>query len=367
MKNKQILNQKISKITRLMSYDRSRTLMEQEISLSNIDKNILRAIADATTGLGTNTNKLVRTLEQIKSLNQFKTINSNMSDFTEYSTIEQMLQGEMGIGDYKTMLSIENILNKIGVGVSFRKTSVGNVDENSIKITIGIKKEDDLVSQKKQEFYRKWPCLDDDSYEFINIHIKDMGQSTTQKVFFIFKLDGKFYAVTENTGDIKTSSDGKTWGNVIGQINCEEGNPNYDELTEAVYIKSGNQKVVLGSQDNKKDNDTNQSKVEDNTKKNNTSTDITNTDITNTDEIIKTISAGNLLIKKNNQNNAIPKIKTKLKEKLDKEFDGLGIDINSNTYDDKTVGIVAYYQAKNGLKVDGIIGKETINSLFKKQ
>ena len=67
-------------------------------------------------------------------------------------------------------------------------------------------------------------------------------------------------------------------------------------------------------------------------------------------------------IRKGNRSEVVRIIKSFLQEKMPNHFTELGLEVN-DVYDPKTVGLIAYYQAKNGLKVDGITGPETMRSL----
>jgi predicted metallopeptidase len=80
---------------------------------------------------------MIRTLDDIKNLdNTIKNKNSKSTNYSNYSSIEKILQEVLGISDYYTAKRIANRLNSIkGVKMEFQKYGSQSVRGNSIKIT----------------------------------------------------------------------------------------------------------------------------------------------------------------------------------------------------------------------------------------
>jgi hypothetical protein len=76
-------------------------------------------------------------LNKIRDLATLKLVNDNMSFYTEYGSLQDMFQGEYGIGNYGDMEEAAKVLRKLGAEVSYRvnNTNTG-VKSASINVVV---------------------------------------------------------------------------------------------------------------------------------------------------------------------------------------------------------------------------------------
>lgn len=142
-------NEALKRALLLMNYDMKKTLSEnvesrqsihEQVELSDDEVDIIQGIDVATKGMRTDVGKLKQLFKKIKDIQMFDRIDQSMNDYTAYSSIEEMLDGEMGTGNYADMQEIRRDLSKIGVDVRFKSASLAGV-------TTGVK---DITVRKKQ-------------------------------------------------------------------------------------------------------------------------------------------------------------------------------------------------------------------------
>jgi len=142
-------NEALKRALLLMNYDLKKTLSEnvesrqsihEQVELSDDEVNIIQKIDTATKGMGTDVSELKQIFKKITNIQMFDRIDQSMNDYTAYSSIAEMLDGEMGTGNYQDMQEIRRDLSKIGFDVRFKSASLGGV-------TTGVK---DISITKKQ-------------------------------------------------------------------------------------------------------------------------------------------------------------------------------------------------------------------------
>lgn len=195
----------------------------------------------------------------------------------------------------------------------------------------------------KQDFYDKLPCLKDE--EFVGI---EKGKNTNRN-YFKFKKAGLTYAVDYVDLILYVLNNNK-WDKK-GSATCQESKENSGpQLNEGIgYVDSEQNKIVeipdSPTQPQDTENKTQQGKQNTPQKQ----------------------EGSKKLLRRGVKDDEVLGVKARLKKELPNIVDELGIDVNNNTYDGDTVAAVAYFQAKNNLKVDGIVGPETRGALSKIQ
>lgn len=139
----------------VMNYSLEKTLSENKKTLSEQtamtdqeieDRRIGNLISNASYGMGTNENQLIKAFGQIKDLAQYNRIENNYKKYNQekgggyYQSLSHLLQGEMGEDDLETVNTIKGILAKIGVDLTFGKSIDDSTNEviiipSSIKLT----------------------------------------------------------------------------------------------------------------------------------------------------------------------------------------------------------------------------------------
>jgi hypothetical protein len=192
----------------------------------------------------------------------------------------------------------------------------------------------------KDEFYKKFPCSNTPEYENPSFIVSN------GKKFMKFKNNGKSYAVRYDDG-LVFMWDGKTYTKTEVYAKCEgssTGGQSNSGLNEE-FAK------LPGQDDQPQDNQQqdNQQQTNQNTQQQQTGQQ----------------KGGQKLLKKGVKDDEVLSVKQKINKALPNVIQDLGINVSDNTYDPKTVAAVAYFQAKNNLKVDGIVGPETRGALSK--
>ena len=142
-------NEALKRALLLMNYNMKKTLSEnvesrqsihEGVELSDDEVDIIQGIDVATKGMGTDVGKLKQLFKKIKNIQMYDKIDQSMNDYTAYSSIAEMLDGEMGTANYDDMQEIRRDLSKIGLDVRFKSASLAGV-------TTGVK---DITITKKQ-------------------------------------------------------------------------------------------------------------------------------------------------------------------------------------------------------------------------
>ena len=112
-------NEALKRALLLMNYDMKKTLSEnvesrqsihEQVELSDDEVDIIQGFDVATKGMGTDVGKLKQLFKKIKNIQMFDRIDQAMNDYTDYSSIAEMLDGEMGTGNYADMQEIRRDL-----------------------------------------------------------------------------------------------------------------------------------------------------------------------------------------------------------------------------------------------------------------
>ena len=142
-------NDALKRALLLINYDLKKTLSEnvesrqsihEQVELSDDEVNIIQKIDTATKPAGTDVSELKQIFKKITNIQMFDRIDQSMNDYTAYSSIAEMLDGEMGTGNYQDMQEIRRDLSKIGLDVKFKSASLAGM-------TTGVK---DITITKKQ-------------------------------------------------------------------------------------------------------------------------------------------------------------------------------------------------------------------------
>jgi hypothetical protein len=196
-------------------------------------------------------------------------------------------------------------------------------------------------NQNFKEFFDKWPCLNYQGYTDKEIQTKDNNKYFTFKngnVLYAIKLsDGKMYKKIED-GDYETT-------NTIAK--CPDKLAGLDEQLSPQSFDKGFSKTLPVS-------DKGFSLNTSNVKTDKKVSDSTSASSKNTQNIFK----------KGMKGENIQKIKQQIADLVGGDIRrNLKVNLENDLYDDKMTAMVAYFQAINDIKVDGIVGPETLSKM----
>jgi len=182
----------------------------------------------------------------------------------------------------------------------------------------------------QNEFYQKFPCAKTPDYESPSFLVSN------GKKFMKFKNNGKSYAIRFDDG-LVFMWDGTTYKPTETIAKCpSNSDEGLNEQFETLPGQSGEQQ----------NNQNNQQQVNQSNPR---------------------LSSGGNLLKRGSKGDEVVGIKMRLNKVLPNVIQDLEINTSDDNYNGKTVAAVAYFQAKNNLKVDGIVGPETRGELSKIQ
>lgn len=119
------------------SHGYKQPLNEQDVATTSIYKGYR-----GTLGMGTNEDELVKVFSSIKSFDQYKKVEGEIANYGRYKTLQDVLNGELGRGDYNTANKIDKHLRSIpGISSSFlyrqdKQSGTVTFEPNSFKITL---------------------------------------------------------------------------------------------------------------------------------------------------------------------------------------------------------------------------------------
>lgn len=317
-----------------------------EMHKSHGYKQLLREQDAATTsiykgynGLGTDEDELVKGFSSIKSVDQYKKVEGEIAKYGGYATLQDVLNGELGMDDYDTANKIDKHLSSIpGIQADFSyrlDKPTGNVtfEVGSYKITLSAPEvSDDAPNWDKVVSYLKTNKFPPNYTSKVEVDNFDDGST--------------FYVIVTDSQGKKISF----W---------DEGN---------VYAnkKAGGDKFHLGKW------------TWDGTKPVIPSMDITNPTkaaagfAQNEDDILK----NNKIVGVGSRNDLVKRIQEVLYNTYDDKIKnkelpnpGCSLDADENPICDgifgqKTKQLVSKYQEDNGLKKDGYVGNETYRAMI---
>lgn len=202
-------NEALKRALLLMNYDLKKTLTEnvesrqsihEQVELSDDEVDIIQGFDIATTPAGTDVGKLKQLFKKIKNIQMFDRIDQAMNDYTDYSSIAEMLDGEMGTGNYADMQEIRRDLSKIGLDVKFKSASFAGM-------TTGVK---DITITKKQNVPAPPQNTGTDEIAtFKSFIAKDWGNDINGKE--TYKKEGEFFIVNDGSDNYKYKKQGNTF------------------------------------------------------------------------------------------------------------------------------------------------------------
>jgi len=317
------------------SHGYKQPLNEQDVATTSIYKGYR-----GNYGMGTNENELVKGFSSIKSFDQYKKVEGEIASYGKYKTLQDVLNGELGRGDYDTANKISIHLKSIpGINSTFlyrKDNQSGNVtfELESYKITLSKPEpevSDDAPNWDKVKSYlltNKFPpnytSKIESSKVSSEVYRVDVYDPQGKKI--LFNYSGKVYANKKAGGDIFALGNW-TWDGTKPVI------PSMD-ITNPTKGAGGYAQ--------------------------------------NEDDILK----NNKVLGIGSRNDVVKKVQETLYSVYSDEIKakslpnpGCSLDADENPtcdgiYGQKTKQLVLKYQEDNGLKKDGSVGNETYRSLF---
>jgi hypothetical protein len=340
-------NDSLKKILLMMKYNNKKTLSENVMFINeqssfedaaNVAQDLVNSlVGDVKTSDLNDIEKILNDRVFGKRMSDGKCLLSKVNEyFKNTKTSRWFTWGVLVPGDYKSRY----LKDMIRASEESGEPQFEDVKQQLIKLIEseenGFCKTNDTVKNNKNEsdglteLTNTFPCIvNQPGFKY---------EKKDDKGWYFFKILNKKIAI-KSDGTTSVNTNGK-WENLKTKTSCS------NNVAESVIYEDINNPELMSLLNSNQTNNNN------NNNKNN------QTSIESLNDIITTKS----IIKKNTKSPAVKEIKTKLSEKLKDRFAELGIQMDE-TYDQKTVGLVAYYQALNNLKVDGIVGPETAASL----
>jgi hypothetical protein len=172
-------------------------LTEQTNTTTESPEKIAEKLAKASDSPGTMENDIVSAIEKIKDQNTFTLVNNLISKYTrapKYSSIQDMLNGELESDNLSTVRKIANYLKTISITMKWKKNDQGLTGggekysrfvSNSIKITvpnIGTQNQDN--QEKSILAWKRFPC--------VTSHL-NAKQTKDKNGSVVYLIDGVYY------------------------------------------------------------------------------------------------------------------------------------------------------------------------------
>ena len=130
--------------------------------ISEQAQDYLTALKDATSGAGTDENALENVFASLKTKQDFINLDNQLKSKPmtgqavgggSYSSIQDVLNGELELGDYKSAERIKNYLKKIGVDITFKgvkntarpEQGIVSVEPNSFVVNVSGKESSNVI------------------------------------------------------------------------------------------------------------------------------------------------------------------------------------------------------------------------------
>ena len=299
--------------------------------ISEQAQDYLTALKDATSGAGTDENALENVFASLKTKQDFINLDNQLKSKPmtgqavgggSYSSIQDVLNGELELGDYKSAERIKNYLKKIGVDITFKgvkntarpEQGIVSVEPNSFVVNVSGKES----SATAYELIK--PVLPDVlSVNYAGIPGSAKGVFATSVVYYI--IDPKTGAKRYNLFD----KDGKTL-TAKGNWKIENNSISYEPDKKGSETPKDNVKGAGSAA------------------------------AAPTENSVKT---GKSFVASNMSGELVRKIQQAL---IDQGY--LKITKATTYFGPKTDAAVRKFQEAKGLKVDGKVGKSTYDILF---
>ena len=311
------------------SHGYKQPLNEQDVATTSIYKGYR-----GTLGMGTNEDELVKGFSSIKSFDQYKKVEGEIASYGRYKTLQDVLNGELGLDDYDTANKIDKHLKSIP-GVS--STFLYRQDKQSGNVTFSL--QSFKITLSKPEVPSGAPNWD---------KVKSYLLANKLPPNYTSKID----ATAENNIIVYDSQDRKISFYEDGDVYANK-KANGDSIYLGEWTWDGTKPVIP-------------------------SMDIANPTkgaggyAQNEDDILQNnkvlgVGSRNDVVKKVQEalyNDYINEIKAKSLPNPGCSLDADENPICDGIYGRKTKQLVLKYQEDQGLKKDGSVGNETYRSLF---
>jgi hypothetical protein len=185
-------------------------------------------------------------------------------------------------------------------------------------------------NQNFKEFFDKWPCLNYQGYTDKEIHTEDNNK------YFIFKNGNVLFAIKLSDGKMYKKIEGENYETTNTIAKCPDKFAGLDEQLSPESFDKGFSSNTSNVKTDKKVSDS------------------TSASSKNTQNIFK----------KGMKGENIQKIKQQIADLVGGDIRrNLKVNLENDLYDDKMTAMVAYFQATNDIKVDGIVGPETLSKM----
>jgi len=321
-------------------------LSEQSADYNDI-KNALQAAAG---GAGTDEEGLVNVFKSIP-INSFDSIIDKLQSDTingEEGLIG-MLNDELGTFNIPDIIEINKIFKEKSkkYGLTWRTSGLRSKTVSDIKLV-----SKGSMDSVYDDFYSKFPCLKNDNVkQNTNIGKDNNG-------FYYFIMNNKYVRI--NINGITEILDGNQYKRQMKKDGQGKEVPALTYCPEAVTENTNRLRQ-------RRLNEQSSYFVPGiDSEPTSTEEEPTSTEKKPETKQEKLSSGGNLL-KRGSRSDEVVGIKMRLNKVLPNVIQDLEINTSDDNYNGKTVAAVAYFQAKNNLKVDGIVGPETRGALSKIQ
>jgi len=283
----------------------------------------LAALTKAASGPGTNEKELEALFASLKSKEDFNKLNNQLASKPMtgqaiggggYSSIQDLLNGELEIGDYKTAENIKNSLKKIGVDISFEGVKDPGHPERGF---ISVKRNSFVVGGSGAKGGSVLDTIKTVYSDAVKSAVSGVEAALKQfpnsRVYFIFDPKTGAQRYFQYTKDGKTLTKKGTWKIENGKIIYDQGGSKPTPSIGTVRVAPTEDAVKEGT------------------------------------AFVEVTMSGDL----------IRKIQQAL---IDQGY--LKIAKATNYFGTKTDAAVRAFQKAKGLKADGKVGKDTYSALF---
>ena len=299
--------------------------------ISEQAQDYLTALKDATSGAGTDENALENVFASLKTKQDFINLDNQLKSKPmtgqavgggSYSSIQDVLNGELELGDYKSAERIKNYLKKIGVDITFKgvkntarpEQGIVSVEPNSFVVNVSGKESSNVTGGGIVDTVKS--VFSDATKSAVSGVEAALKQFPNSRVYFIIDPKTGAQRFFQYTKDGKTLTKKGTW-------KIDNGKMTYSPDGSS----ASKDKMGIGS-----------------------------VRVAPTEDFVK---AGKAFVESTMSGDLVRKIQQAL---IDQGY--LKIAKATNYFGTKTDAAVRAFQKAKGLKVDGKVGKNTYDALF---
>lgn len=299
--------------------------------ISEQAQDYLTALKDATSGAGTDENALENVFASLKTKQDFINLDNQLKSKPmtgqavgggSYSSIQDVLNGELELGDYKSAERIKNYLKKIGVDITFKgvkntarpEQGIVSVEPNSFVVNVSGKESSNVTGGGIVDTVKS--VFSDATKSAVSGVEAALKQFPNSRVYFIIDPKTGAQRFFQYTKDGKTLTKKGTW-------KIDNGKMTYSPDGSS----ASKDKMGIGS-----------------------------VRVAPTEDFVK---AGKAFVESTMSGDLVRKIQQAL---IDQGY--LKITKATNYFGTKTDAAVRAFQKAKGLKVDGKVGKSTYDALF---